>query len=428
MHAFPNGMKKILVIDFIYPLPENIGRSMRTMNFVRFFRKYGSVDLLYFYRNPMEDFDANAFQTEYFIPHPSTAGYTETKWHQAVIGRCRRLLEGKPWIIAEWSPKSLRKYVSIVANGNYDIIFCRYIHETRPLLLLPENLKKRVIVDFDDVLSESLYGFYGKYDAGVLSRIKDGIQKRFLVNYERKCLDFGASLFTNEFDREKVAGGNHRSNTFVVPNIHPHRMSMKDGLRCGHANRNVLLFIGTLNYGPNVEGLKWFVDTIFHPIRKAGGKIRLLVVGRQPAPEVRELCGASPDIELHPDVPDVMPFYERCGMVVVPILSGGGTRIKILESGIAGRPVFSTPLGAHGLDAVDGRDLLLFRDKDTFLEGCRKLENKDAYDSVVNHLRKLVRDLYSQEAFDRKMAAVIHPFLQGFADTAQNESSGTNVR
>jgi glycosyltransferase involved in cell wall biosynthesis len=400
------GPKRILVIDFIYPLPENIGRSMRTMNFVRFFRKHGSVDLLYFYRTPAEAGEASPFRDEYFVPHPSTEGYKETTWPKAVRGRFRRLAERKPWIVAEWSPKSTRKYVSVITRGNYDIILCRYIHETSPLFRLPSELRKRVIIDFDDVLSESLYGFYAKYGAGSISRIQDRIQKWFLTNYEKKCLGFGAALFTNRSDRDKVAG-KETSNAFVVPNIHPHHMPPVDAIGYGFPNRDVFLYIGTLDYGPNIEGLKWFVDEIFRPIRETDGAPRLLVVGRQPTPEVRELCEREPNIELHPDVPEVAPFYRRCGMVVVPIMSGGGTRIKILEAGIAGRPVLSTPLGAHGLDAIDGRDLLLFRDKGSFLECRRRLDRKDTYDSIVESMRTLVESHYSTESFESRMAEVV---------------------
>lgn len=411
MNSILSGQKKILIIDFLYPLPENIGRSMRTMNFVRFFRKYGDVDLLYFYPKSKEIDDGGIFNKEFFVRHPSGEGYREKKWYQKIHGRSERLLKKRPWLITEWSSRALQEYLSIVQSGSYDIIFCRYVLDTYPLLKLPENLRKRVVLDFDDIFSESLYGFYAKYDAKIISRIKDRIQKHFLIDYEKKCLEFGAALFVTKHDRDKVAGKEKAINAHVIPNIYPRNAYLDDGLECGYPNRNIFLFIGTLDYGPNVEGLKWFIDSIFKHVPEQKRDARMLVVGRQPTSDVQALCSAVANIELHPDVPDVLPFYKQCGIVVVPILSGGGTRIKILEAGMAGRPVLATPLGAKGIDAVDGKDLLLFRDKATFMENCRKLENKDAYDSIVNNLRHLVSDLYSPESFDNKMADVIRPFL-----------------
>jgi glycosyltransferase involved in cell wall biosynthesis len=92
-------------------------------------------------------------------------------------------------------------------------------------------------------------------------------------------------------------------------------------------------------------------------------------------------------------------------------LAGGGTRIKILEAAMAGRPVLATPMGANGLDVIDGKDLFLFTDKKTFMESCDKLNDKEVYDSVVCNMKFLVKDRYSPESFAGRMAEAIRPFL-----------------
>ena len=97
--------------------------------------------------------------------------------------------------------------------------------------------------------------------------------------------------------------------------------------------------------------------------------------------------------------------------MVVPILTAGGTRIKILEAGIAGRPVVSTPMGAYGLDATDGKDLLLFNDKNTFLECLDKLRHKSTYESISANMKSLVQHTYSPESFNRTMEEAIHHLM-----------------
>jgi len=384
---------------------------MRTMNFVRFFRKYGDVDLLYFYPDSKKVDDRGIFNKEFFIRHPSRDGYKEKKWYQKIQGRTERLLKRRPWMITEWSSRALQEYLSIVQAGDYDIIFCRYVLDTDPLFNLPENLRKRVVLDFDDVFSESLYGFYAKYDVKFFSRIRDRIQKKFLLAYEKKCLEFGAALFVTQHDQDKVAGKEKKYNTHVIPNIFPSNVNFDDGLGSGCPNSDTFLFIGTLDYAPNVDGLKWFLDTVFKHIPGQAGKAKLLVVGRAPTSEVRTLCSTMPNIELHPDVPDVVPFYKRCGIVVVPILAGGGTRIKILEAGMAERPVMATPMGANGLDVIDGKDLFLFTDIKTFMDSYDKLKDKEVYDSIVSNMKFLVKDRYSPESFNSRMAEAIRPFI-----------------
>ena len=405
-----SGTKRILIVDFMYPLPENIGRRMRTMNFVRFFRKYGLVDLLYFHTESETVEEKDAFNKEFYIRHPSYAGEKERSWNEKVAGRLGRLLKKRPWMVTDWPSVARNEYVSIINQGNYDMVFCRYILETDPLFQLTEEQKRRIILDYDDVFSESLFGFHAKHLSKISLTIKDSIQRYFLLNYERKCLDFGVVLFTTQHDKEQVAGKNNRRNAFVVPNIYPCNQ-IKEEIGSGYPNLNTFLFIGALNYGPNVEGLKWFVETIFQPVRKCLENSRLLVVGRQPSSEVRAICDSVPQIELHPDVPDVTSYYRESGIVVVPILTAGGTRIKILEAGIAGRPVVSTPMGAYGLDATDGKDLLLFNDKNTFLECLGKLRHKSTYESISANMKSLVKHTYSPESFNRTMEEAIHHLM-----------------
>lgn len=187
-----SGTKRILIIDFMYPLPENIGRRMRTMNFVRFFRKYGAVDLLYFYRESEEVEDKEVFRKEYYIRHPSCDGEIEKSWNKKVTGRLSRFLEKRPWMITEWPPQAAREYISIINNGNYDIIFCRYILETSPLFQLPLEQRKRVVLDYDDIFSDSLYGYHAMHDEKISSRVKAKIQKHFLFNYEKNVSNSGS--------------------------------------------------------------------------------------------------------------------------------------------------------------------------------------------------------------------------------------------
>jgi len=174
-------------------------------------------------------------------------------------------------------------------------------------------------------------------------------------------------------------------------------------------NINHFLFVGALDYRPNIEGLRWFVETIFSRINNEIGKdMKLVVVGRNPVEEIRQLCEMTPNIELHANVPDVKPFYEKCWIVVIPILSGGGTRIKILESAMAARPVVSTLFGASGLDVSDGKDLMIFNDKTSFLEKVEKLKEKEIYDAIVFNMRNVVEKNYSLKAFREAMAQVLH--------------------
>jgi glycosyltransferase involved in cell wall biosynthesis len=118
-----------------------------------------------------------------------------------------------------------------------------------------------------------------------------------------------------------------------------------------------LLFTGTMNYAPNSEGILWFASRIWPEILALRPDARLLIVGRDPPPRVRELAASG--VEVTGEVPDVAPYFARATVAVVPLRSGGGSRLKVLEALAAGRAVVSTSVGAEGLELEHGVHLLL---------------------------------------------------------------------
>jgi len=119
-----------------------------------------------------------------------------------------------------------------------------------------------------------------------------------------------------------------------------------------------VVFCGAMDYTPNVDALRWFFETMHEPLRRAVPDLRVLVVGKSPAPEVQAHAG-RPGVTVTGGVPDVRPYYRRAWLQIVPLRIGGGTRLKIPESMAMGTPVVSTTIGAQGLDLRHGDDLLL---------------------------------------------------------------------
>jgi glycosyltransferase involved in cell wall biosynthesis len=117
---------------------------------------------------------------------------------------------------------------------------------------------------------------------------------------------------------------------------------------------NTILFLGSLDWRPNLDAVGLLLDRIFTSVRAAEPSARLLLVGRKPPPTLVRRASEMPGVELHADVPDVRPFLAMSGVMVVPLRIGGGSRLKILEATAAGLPVISTHVGAEGLELVAG--------------------------------------------------------------------------
>jgi glycosyltransferase involved in cell wall biosynthesis len=226
--------------------------------------------------------------------------------------------------------------------------------------------------------------------------------------YEKKCLNYGASIFCSKQDMKNILGLKcNRNNAFVVANIYNNAAFAQHNFRDGYYNKNKLLFVGLLDYYPNVQGLAWFLDNIFNNFKKCFPDAKLDIVGRFPGIDVRNLIQKHIGAELHPDVDDLRPYYDNCRAVIVPLLIGGGTRIKILEAALANRPVLSTSFGANGLEFQDGKNILLFNDYNSFTEKYSKCLEIENYQRIVENAKKLVLDKYSKKQFNDQMQTVI---------------------
>jgi glycosyltransferase involved in cell wall biosynthesis len=117
---------------------------------------------------------------------------------------------------------------------------------------------------------------------------------------------------------------------------------------------NQILFLGSLDWRPNLDAVDQLLNTIFPAVRARQPSARLCLVGRNPPESLRTRVAEASGVELHASVPDVRPFLARSAVMVVPLRIGGGSRLKILEAFAAGLPVISTRVGAEGLRVSDG--------------------------------------------------------------------------
>lgn len=129
-----------------------------------------------------------------------------------------------------------------------------------------------------------------------------------------------------------------------------------------------LLFVGALNYLPNVEALDWLLRAVLPRLRRRQpGGWRLVVVGRSADAALAQRLSHWPEIEFLPDVPSLDVVYAQAHLVLVPLHSGGGTKLKTLEAFSRLRPVLATSHGVRGLGVQPGLHCLVADDAAGFV-------------------------------------------------------------
>ena len=169
-----------------------------------------------------------------------------------------------------------------------------------------------------------------------------------------------------------------------------------------------LVFTGTLGYQPNSEGIAWFADHVWPAVLRAVPDARLDIVGRAPPPSVLAL-GDRPGITVVGPVPLMGPYYDRAHAVIVPILTGAGIRVKIVEAMAAGRPIVSTSLGWEGLrDVVPGEHLLVANASEEFAAATiRLLRERDLRRRLGEQARSLAERRYDWRGLGDEQEAVL---------------------
>lgn len=115
--------------------------------------------------------------------------------------------------------------------------------------------------------------------------------------------------------------------------------------------------IGSLNWQPNLEGVRWLLDEVWPLVRERLPDLTLHIAGSSPPDWLRQL--RAPGVVVHGFVPSAAAFMQQHPLLLVPLLSGGGMRIKIIEAMTLGRCVLTTTVGGEGIEAEPGREWLV---------------------------------------------------------------------
>ena len=190
----------------------------------------------------------------------------------------------------------------------------------------------------------------------------------------------------------------------------------------------VVLYLGTMSWAPNAAAARFLAQQVMPLVRTTIPRARLQVVGKNPPDDLRSLHGRD-GVEILGGVPDVGPYLRNAALLAVPLESGGGTRLKILEAFAAGLPVLSTPVGAEGIQAFSDTHLVI-GERTEFAGRIVRLLAPDGRREATQLARQgrlLAQESYDWPVIAREAATAIQNRLEAFravdapADTRRSE-------
>jgi len=144
-----------------------------------------------------------------------------------------------------------------------------------------------------------------------------------------------------------------------------------------------------MNWIPNEEGIKWFLDSVWSKVVNNIGDTKLYLAGREMPQWLTEL--KLKNIIVVGEVPDAHGFINSKCISIAPLFSGSGIRIKIIESMALGKAVISTSIGAEGINYTNGKNIMIADDASSFAEAIIALTvDKDKCISIGQSAKKLI--------------------------------------
>jgi glycosyltransferase involved in cell wall biosynthesis len=183
-----------------------------------------------------------------------------------------------------------------------------------------------------------------------------------------------------------------------------------------------VLHLGTMFWPPNVAGVLWFAREVLPLVWREAPETRFVVVGKNPPREVQALA-ADGRIEVTGYVADPLPHLQVADAFVVPLFSGGGMRVKIVDAWLWGLPIVSTPVGAEGIEIRDGENILIAGDAPAFAAAVvRLLTDKELNRRLRIEGRRWVEERYAWQSVYRRVDAVYERLLAERDRQSQNLS------
>ncbi len=351
--------KKILQITPQFPFPLDSGGKIGINNTLKaFYKNNFEVYLFSFTRFSLQEDWINevAKYCKPIIYHKNTFNTIPKILYYTSLG--------KPIATEKfYDSKVVNKILGLIESNKID-----YVHIDHSTLgRIGLELKARTGIPVGVFLHNVEYVIWQRYSESYPKYSPQHLilkkQAQLLKNYEKEIIskvDICFALTPQDLERAKQLSEN--ANVVYIPfGIDLEFFTVDTTIE---RNPYEIVYATTYDWLPNLNGIKWFLEKAFPLVLKKEPKVKLTLIGKNPP----EYLKKYKNVEVLGWVPAIQPYYNRANLSISPLFSGGGVRVKILESMAMELPVVSTYIGAEGIEATNEDGLLLANSHEDFAE------------------------------------------------------------
>lgn len=394
---------KILQICKKMPLPPKDGEAVAVLSLAKAYKSLGcKIDLL-------------SFNTSKHFSDPSEINNDEHPYENIdtvnlntdinYLGALFNLLGSSSYNIERFTSKDMKKKLQhILLHTSYDVVQLESLYMA-PYAEHIKPISNAFIIMRSHNLEFKIWEDMANNQSNVLLRWYYNLAARRLKKYEQDVKNsFDLLLAISEIDQKE-----YQKLSYSIPS-----MAIPIGIELKQYPKNFyeekpmikLAYIGSLDWRPNIEAVEWFFKEVWPTIYKNYENIEFHLAGRNPVDVIKNL--EHPGLYFHGEIESAIDFISNQDIIIVPLLSGSGVRVKVLESMALGKLVISSSKGFEGINIQNNVNAMVANDKEEFIATINKvLESKKTIRQVGEAARLFIENNYNPETQARQILKLI---------------------
>ncbi len=383
---------RILVLTQVVVYPADAGPKVKTLQVLRHLAAHHEVIYCTFVRSEQEVQDA-AYLREI------CSRVVTVPLKRSRVSDVRYLLESvatnDSFMMRRDDRASMRAMVrQLLQEERIDVL---HVDQLNMMRFVPPDWKGRVVLDEHNAVWQVMERLYKGTRNPVARRILQR-ESRIIRRIEGEaCRRADVVLAVSEHDREALREVAEEKTPIEIVPITVDAERLEPLWTARKPQPNCLFTIGTMFWLPNSEGVLWWLRNGYGHLRKLCPDVTYDIVGARPPRELQNAAAELTDagVHVHGYVADVKEFWTSATVLAVPLLSGGGVRVKILEAMAIGVPIVSTTVGCEGLDVRNGEHLLIADTPQEFADACaRVLQDTQLAQQLAHNAHQLILERY----------------------------------
>jgi polysaccharide biosynthesis protein PslH len=388
---------RILFLCQLVPYPPDSGPKIRAYYTLRYLSKFHNITLLAFSR-PEDTQDAIEHLGQ-FCDQVHTIPLARGLWRN-IQSLVKSIIKRKPFVIERDTLSEMSDHVKqLLLKDEFDAIHSDQLWMAQYVPTASHDKIKKVLDEHNACYQ--VFQRLASHERNVFKRFILEREWRSLKNYEAKAITLFDTIVTVTFQDQSTinelltsgADGDQKPAFLTIPIC----VDTTNDLPVENIRSTMnILYLGTMFWLPNVEGVLWFAKNVFPIIKAKVPRVTFTIVGKNPPAEILALqqtvwkkgerdgthnISTKPkhskersvksgsrksDIVVTGYAADPLPYLQNAAAFIIPLLSGSGMRVKILDAWKWGIPVISTTIGAEGIDYLDGENILIADEPEDF--------------------------------------------------------------